>query len=84
MKTRDVAKNISNVKKEMASLQTNSNDAAQKAMQGHFKLQMRCKLIPPEYRDCTNDYELLTLCGLNDYLNGYTEKLSRANTKEPS
>ena len=45
---------------------------------------MRCKLIPPEYRECTNDYELLTLSGLNDYLNGYTEKLSRANTREPS
>lgn len=40
---------------------------------------MRCKLIPPEYKECTNDYELLTLCGLNDYLNGYTEKLSRIN-----
>lgn len=41
-------------------------------------------IIPAEYLTTTNDTERLNLVMLNDYLNGYTEKLSRGNPKEPS
>lgn len=68
----------------MASRQINTNEAIQKAKQGHFKLNKKRMVIPGEYLETTNNTERLNLCMLNDYLNGYTEKLSRANPKEPS
>ena len=41
-------------------------------------------IIPAEYLETTKDTERLNLCMLNDYLNGYTEKLSRGNPKDSS
>ena len=41
-------------------------------------------IIPAKYLETTNDTERLNLCMLNDYLNGYTEKLSRGNPKDSS
>lgn len=44
---------------------------------------MRTK-IPEEYLERTKDNQRLNLCMLNDYLNGYTDKLSRGNPFDPS
>lgn len=46
--------------------------------------------IPEEYFDKTahlgkyEAHDRMNLCMLNDYLNGYTSKLSRGNPKDPS
>lgn len=81
MKKRDVAKNIAKVKKEVASYQTNTNEAAALARQGHYQLNKRRTHIQPEDLRCTNEIELINLNALNDYLNGYTEKLSRGDLR---
>lgn len=84
MRERDVEKNIRMVKEQVAGLQTNTNEASAKAKQGHFKLQKKRTVIPKEYLQQTTDVDKLNLCMLNDYLNGYTEKLSRGNPFDPS
>ena len=84
LKTRDHGKEIADAKQYVASRQTNTNESIQKAKQGHFKLNKKRMIIPAEYLETTNDTERLNLCMLNDYLNGYTEKLSRGNPKDSS
>jgi hypothetical protein len=84
MTMRDHYKEIADAKQYVASRQTNTNEAIMKAKQGHFKLNKKRMIIPAEYLTTTNDTERLNLCMLNDYLNGYTEKLSRGNAKDAS
>jgi cellobiose-specific phosphotransferase system component IIA len=84
MTMRDHMKEIADAKQYVASRQTNTNEAIQKAKQGHFKLNKKRMIIPSEYLTTTNDTERLNLCMLNDYMNGYTEKLSRGNPKDAS
>ena len=81
LRQRDVVKNIARVKKEVAQYQTNTNEAAAQARQGHYQLNKRRTHIQPEDLGCTNEIDLMNLHALNDYLNGYTEKLSRADPR---
>lgn len=81
MRQRDVAKNIARVKKEVASYQTNTNEAAAQARQGHYQLNKRRTHIQPEDLGCANQIGLMNLHALHDYLNGYTEKLSRGDPR---
>ena len=76
-----MAKNIARVKKEVAQYQTNTNEAAAQARQGHYQLNKRRTHIRPEDLGCTNEIDLMNLHALNDYLNGYTEKLSRGDPR---
>ena len=46
-------------------------------------LKKKRTIVPLEYLTQSTDTEKINLIMLNDYLNGYTEKLSRGNTKEP-
>ena len=84
MRQRNVAKNKVAVKEQVAKLQTNTNEATKKAKQGHFDLHNKRTTIPQEYLEKTANAQRLDLCMLNDYLNGYTEKMSRANPQYPS
>jgi glutamyl-tRNA reductase len=51
MRSRDVKKNISKIKENVASLQTNTNEFAQKAKQGHFNLKNKRENCPVEYQN---------------------------------
>ena len=50
---------------------------------GHFQLDKIRKEIPDEYLDKKNKIERLDIILLNDYLNRYTEKLSRGSSFNP-
>ena len=90
MRERKCQKNIQAVKEEVAGLQTNTNEAMQKAKQGFFKLKQMREEVPEEYfvrtahLGAAEANDRMNLCMLNDYLNGYTNKLSRANPKDPT
>lgn len=53
------------------------------AKQGHFKLNKTRNRVPLEYLRITDDHERVQLTTLNDYLNGYTDKLCRGAGHEP-
>lgn len=82
MRDRKTLQNIERVKEEVASLQTNSNEVLKKAMQGHSQLNKFRKFIPEDYMEKTKDLARLDICLLNDYLNKYTEKLSRGTSQD--
>lgn len=83
MRQRDTHKNIEEVKEEVQSY-GKSNKMLKKAKQGHFKLTQLRTMVPEKYLQQTNNEERLNLCLLNDYLNGYSFKLSRGNAFDPS
>ena len=71
------------MKQEIIGLQTNTNESVKQAKQGHFKLEKIRSVIPDEYLEKTKDFDRIQVCMLNDYLNKYTEKLSRGNAFDP-
>ncbi|TNV74229.1 hypothetical protein FGO68_gene8510 [Halteria grandinella] len=88
MKSRDCQANIVKMQDELRSvLQQRSINT--NARISHYKLASVRKLIPKEFLMPSNnqgsgDYDRINLTLLNEYLNKYSEKLSRSNAFNPS
>jgi hypothetical protein len=86
MKMRDCEGNILKMQEEMRNLQATKHINTF-ARLSHHKLASIRKVIPKEYLQkggLPNDYDRINLTLLNEYLNKYAEKISRANAINPS
>ena len=87
MKKRDCQGNILKMQEELRSIlqQRNINTNARMS---HFHLATVRKVIPREFlhqnSSGSGDYDRINLSLLNEYLNKYSEKLSRSNAFNPS
>ncbi|CDW73450.1 UNKNOWN [Stylonychia lemnae] len=82
MQRRDCFGNILRYHEEMNQLQKQKNITTN-ARLSHCQLTNIRKLIPKEYIRSSQDFDRINVTMLNEYLNKYSEKLSRGNAQDP-